>query len=111
QAKRVTRSSSSTPVREPYLTFLVEVYWRSGRALREYTVLLDPPLYNPQFTVDVAPQLAQAAPQAPASQAQVQPQTQVQPQPDAQPQLYPPRSAPLSPREARRSEERRVGKE
>lgn len=101
QGKSVIRISSSKPVREPYLNFLVEVYWPSGRALREYTVLLDPPLYNPQFTVDVAPQLAQAAPQAPASQAQVQPQTQVQPQPDAQPQLYPPRSAPLSPREAR----------
>src|SRR5690554_1047785 len=101
QGRSVIRISSSKPVREPYLNFLVEVYWPSGRALREYTVLLDPPLYNPQFTVDVAPQLAQAAPQAPASQAQVQPQTQVQPQPDAQPQLYPPRSAPLSPREAR----------
>src|SRR5690606_31747806 len=99
QGKSVIRISSSKPVREPYLNFLVEVYWPSGRALREYTVLLDPPLYNPQFTADVAPQLAQAAPQAP--QPQAQPQAQVPPQPQAQPQLYPPRSEPLPPRAPR----------
>src|SRR5690606_38158597 len=103
QGKSVIRISSSKPVREPYLNFLVEVYWPSGRALREYTVLLDPPLYNPQFTADVAPQLAQAAPQAPQPQPQpqAQPQAQVPPQPQAQPQLYPPRSEPLPPRAPR----------
>ncbi len=31
------------PVREPFLDFLLEVNWRSGRLLRDYTVLLDPP--------------------------------------------------------------------
>lgn len=30
-------------IREPFLDFLVEVSWQSGRMLREYTVLLDPP--------------------------------------------------------------------
>jgi len=35
------------PIREPYLNFLVEAYWTNGRLLREYTVLLDPPLYDP----------------------------------------------------------------
>src|SRR5690554_5795920 len=54
QGKSIIRISSSKPVREPYLNFLVEVNWPSGRALREYTVLLDPPLYNPQNTADVA---------------------------------------------------------
>ena len=29
--------------REPFATFLVEANWRSGRLLREYTLLLDPP--------------------------------------------------------------------
>jgi len=32
-------------VLEPYLNFLVEIHWPSGRLLREYTVLLDPPVY------------------------------------------------------------------
>ncbi len=42
----VIRVTSSQPVREPYLNFLIEVLWPSGRLLREYTVLLDPPLYT-----------------------------------------------------------------
>ncbi len=35
--------SSSQPVREPFLNFLLELNWYNGRILREYTVLLDPP--------------------------------------------------------------------
>ncbi|TAJ95232.1 MAG: LysM peptidoglycan-binding domain-containing protein [Gammaproteobacteria bacterium] len=34
------------PLREPFLDFLVEANWSRGRLLREYTVLLDPPLYD-----------------------------------------------------------------
>ncbi len=30
-------------VREPFLDFLLEMNWKNGRMLREYTVLLDPP--------------------------------------------------------------------
>jgi pilus assembly protein FimV len=37
--------SSEAPVQEPYLNFVVEAYWPDGRVLREYTVLLDLPLY------------------------------------------------------------------
>ena len=33
-------------VREPFLNFLLEMNWKSGRMLREYTVLLDPPLFD-----------------------------------------------------------------
>ncbi len=35
---------SQDPVREPFLNFLLEVNWPKGRMLREYTVLLDPPV-------------------------------------------------------------------
>ncbi|MBE9561799.1 MAG: LysM peptidoglycan-binding domain-containing protein, partial [Proteobacteria bacterium] len=41
------RVSSHQPIKEPFLNFLVEVSWPGGRILREYTVLLDPPLYKP----------------------------------------------------------------
>ncbi len=34
---------SSQPVTEPYIDLLIEVNWPAGHALREYTVLLDPP--------------------------------------------------------------------
>ncbi|MBT8422439.1 MAG: hypothetical protein KJP03_04930, partial [Gammaproteobacteria bacterium] len=32
---------------EPFVTFLVEAEWRRGTLLREYTVLLDPPVFLP----------------------------------------------------------------
>ncbi|QUE77690.1 FimV family protein [Stutzerimonas stutzeri] len=60
--KSVIRVSSTKPVREPYLNFLIEVIWPSGRLLREYTLLLDPPLYSPEIAAAVAPQLPIAAP-------------------------------------------------
>jgi pilus assembly protein FimV len=34
------------PVREPFLSFLLEIDWPQGHLLREYTLLLDPPVYN-----------------------------------------------------------------
>ncbi|GLQ30938.1 FimV/HubP family polar landmark protein [Litoribrevibacter albus] len=39
-------------IQEPFLNFLVEVNWPNGRVLREYTVLLDPPVYE-----DEAPEI------------------------------------------------------
>lgn len=38
---------STAPVTEPFLTLLVEVNWARGRLVREYTVLLDPPVFAP----------------------------------------------------------------
>ncbi|MDG2410945.1 MAG: FimV/HubP family polar landmark protein [Halioglobus sp.] len=38
--------STDQPVLEPYLDFIVEARWPSGRLLREYTVLIDPPVYS-----------------------------------------------------------------
>jgi pilus assembly protein FimV len=38
--------SSDAPVAEPFVTILLDVRWSSGRLLREYTVLLDPPLFE-----------------------------------------------------------------
>jgi len=38
--------SSEDPVLEPYLDFILEARWPSGRLLREYTVLVDPPVFD-----------------------------------------------------------------
>lgn len=38
--------SSEEAVLEPYLDFIVEARWPSGRLLREYTVLVDPPVFT-----------------------------------------------------------------
>lgn len=42
----VIRVSSSKAVREPFLNFLVEVNWPTGRLLREYALLIDPPTFD-----------------------------------------------------------------
>ncbi len=57
----IVRITSRNPVREPYLNFLVEAKWTSGRLLREYTLLMDLPTYD-----DAAPAAVQAAKAAPA---------------------------------------------
>ena len=44
QGKFVLKVTSTRPIIEPFLNFIVEVLWPSGRILREYIVLLDPPV-------------------------------------------------------------------
>ncbi|MGR8947514.1 MAG: FimV/HubP family polar landmark protein [Gammaproteobacteria bacterium] len=47
RGKDYVQISSNLPIKEPYLNFLLELNWANGRMVREYTVLLDPPLYDP----------------------------------------------------------------
>jgi pilus assembly protein FimV len=42
----ILKLKSSEPISEPFLDMLIQVDWASGRLLREYTVLLDPPGYT-----------------------------------------------------------------
>ena len=42
--KPVILVSSNQPINEPFLNFLLEVSWPNGQLLKEYTVLLDPPV-------------------------------------------------------------------
>lgn len=58
----VIRVTSKEPVRDSYLDFLVEANWPKGRLLREYTVLLDPPVTAPARS---APTAVAAAPVTP----------------------------------------------
>ena len=51
--------SSSKPIVEPFLNFLVEVVWPNGRILREYTVLLDPPVFGDGIAEPIAETLVQ----------------------------------------------------
>ena len=55
--------TTAAPVNEPYLDLLVEVNWASGRIVREYTFLLDPPGVSAPAPVEpVTPLRAGAAP-------------------------------------------------
>lgn len=42
----VIKVTSAQPIKEPFLDFILEANWPAGRLLREYTVLLDPPLFE-----------------------------------------------------------------
>ncbi len=44
--KPILKLQSDQPISEPFLDMLIQVDWASGRLLREYTVLLDPPGYT-----------------------------------------------------------------
>ncbi len=44
--KPYIKVSSAEPIREPFLNFLLEVSWSNGQILREYTLLLDPPVFD-----------------------------------------------------------------
>ena len=53
-ASNVIRVTSTEPITEPFITFLVEATWSRGRLLREYTLLLDPPTFAPPPTTSAA---------------------------------------------------------
>jgi pilus assembly protein FimV len=53
--RNVLLVNSSAAIGEPFVTFLVEVNWPRGRLLREYTVLLDPPVFAPREAAPPAP--------------------------------------------------------
>jgi len=67
----IVHVTSAQPVNEPFLDLLLELTWSTGRVLREYTVLLDPPALRsaPDVVAPVAaaqPQVAPAPVPAPA---------------------------------------------
>jgi pilus assembly protein FimV len=63
----IIRVTTSSPVRDPYLIFLIDAEWAGGRLVREYSVLIDPPHMAPAIMTTVAPTVArQAPPAAPA---------------------------------------------
>ncbi|MDH3980337.1 MAG: hypothetical protein OEU91_07480 [Gammaproteobacteria bacterium] len=71
--RAVVRITGSEAVQEPYLEFLLELEWPKGRLLREYTVLVDPPVTMPAIP---------AVPQAPVTRAATpQPARQISPPP------------------------------
>ncbi len=84
---QVLRIKSQETVTEPFLTLLIEASWARGRLVREYTVLLDPPVFAPNAvaaapvpapSVGASETTGQIARQAPAAQPQA-PDTQYAP--------------------------------
>jgi len=73
--KSVLKVTSSRPVNDPFVDMLIELSWASGRLVREYTMLLDPPgvaaqqAVAPTTAVTPAPAAKPAPAPAPATQA------------------------------------------
>lgn len=73
----VIQLSTTQAVREPFLNFLVEVNWPGGRLLKEYTLLLDPPLFDTEAedqtrSVEPATTASQPQPATPPAPRQYQ---------------------------------------
>ncbi len=64
--RTVIRITSQQPVVEPFVTMLLDVSWPQGRLLREYTVLLDPPVFDSVVAPAASPAAAAAASARPA---------------------------------------------
>ncbi len=98
----VVQIRSRSPITEPFLTFLVEATWSSGRLLREYTVLLDPPTYAAP-TTQPAPAIAAPTRSTPSDGGTIerQPSQPSQPSQASAPQQA--RTTPLPSQPARSS--------
>src|SRR6201996_8685551 len=49
--RQIIKLKSTDTITEPFITLLVEVNWSRGSVVREYTMLLDPPVYTPGQSV------------------------------------------------------------
>ena len=104
------RVTTAQPVNEPFLDILIELSWSSGRLVREYTFLLDPPEYRTrQQAIAQAPTPAPAVaekPAAPPPAAEQKPveATPLAPQPTPTPTPEPSAATPAPSAEAAKPE-------
>lgn len=82
----VIRVTSSKPVREPYLNFLLQTQWPNGRILREYTLLMDLPVFSQETAKPVIrKQATTPKPVAQPRQQSARPSSQSSPRPSSTP--------------------------
>jgi pilus assembly protein FimV len=91
--------SSSLPLNEPFIDFLVELGWSSGRLVRAYTALVDPPVVT-DGEVTKAPEVKPAPASAPVARTEAPappPAPVPAPVAEAQAPAAPQDSAPVQP--------------
>ncbi|MCW9031631.1 MAG: hypothetical protein OQK58_09110, partial [Gammaproteobacteria bacterium] len=71
--------TTTETVREPFMNFLLELNWKNGRMLREYTMLIDPPGRAPKQFAEPAPVIAETV--TPEPEAEIAPEMEIQPEP------------------------------
>ncbi len=90
------RLSGGRPVNEPFMDMILEANWASGRIVRDYTLLFDPPNLRPAAAAPLAPGVSaqpRPSPVPPPSARPVVPPAAV----GAAPAVPPPAAAPASP--------------
>jgi pilus assembly protein FimV len=88
------RLSSSRPVAEPFVDLVLEASWSSGRIVRDYTLLFDPPSLRSGSAVGAAPITAPVLPRQSAP-AGIPPARDISPYYPTSP--LPPRAAAVAP--------------
>lgn len=81
----VIHVTSEQPITEPFVTFLVEASWPRGRLLREYTVLLDPPVFAPPPVSETAPAVTAPSRARPADSGRIERAPVSTPSPESAP--------------------------
>ena len=100
QGRPLLRVTTTQAVNEPFLELLVELQWSTGKLLREYTFLLDPPEYKAPPAIAAAPAAPQAKPApvpVPVPEAQPAPAPAVEPKPSATPEPVASAAPPAAP--------------
>jgi pilus assembly protein FimV len=95
------RLTSDRPMQEPFVDVILELSWASGRLVRDYTLLIDPPnmARAPAPQPSTAPSIS-AAPSASPSPAPAPAAVAQAPQPSAAPATPPAPRQPAAPRAA-----------
>ena len=95
-SRAVLRLTTVQPISEPFLEMLVELQWNTGRLVREYTFLLDPPEYKSRQAIAAAPPAAsQPAAAAPAPAVAAAPVQALAPAPAVEAKPIEPAAAPV----------------
>ncbi len=89
--QKVLHLTTKEAVREPFLNFLVNLEWPNGRLLREYTLLLDPPIFDEAPKVRVTPPPVAKSVKTKTVTPKLKPQS-VDPKPQWQGEVYGPTS-------------------
>jgi len=92
----ILKLTSSQPITEAFLDMLIQVDWPTGRLVKEYTLLLDPPGFNSNYVSESAglPVTGQSVPPATTNNTARVPETSQQLAPE-------PRSEPSKPRQSK----------
>jgi pilus assembly protein FimV len=82
----ILKLTSSQPITEAFLDMLIQVDWPTGRLVKEYTLLLDPPGFNSNYVSESAGLPVAGQTTSPTTTNNTSPETSQQPASEARPE-------------------------